>query len=635
MAHAPRARELPTRRVLSAAYSASSRSTSRRSCATPRPTPTASARSSRSARSASGRTRLGRLGPGASTASSALPDELAERIVKRRSSASDASSVGGEPDDVLDDFLDYIDDADAIVAYNGRSFDFPLLDEAIERLGEAIPQGVRRIDGLYLAHRSLAGPAAPARPLAAHQRRTLQRDPRAAPDRPHRPCRARRRRRLPLLADLCGSRPRRSRAGLRSRDARPLGRAARRRLGRCSSRWPPSRLPLSLLDGRGPGGARRQPRSRQGAPPARPPPLARRRSTSRPSATARVDIDRVVRPVRGEHSHARISQREMVAAMRSWSRDGRTPSSRRRPGPARASPSSRSPSNGSRPTPRNRVVLSTYTAPAPAPAAPRTSRPARGRGRARPHRDHLARQGRRQPLSARGARPGSGGLTAPPAASRRRGDFVGRPAASPSSRSTSPCGCSPRGTPVEEWEAHSVDPVDVEPFFERLPRRRPRGPSRRGPFLHFLSQAESRDYAAGEGAPAEHTSLVAEVSGGTASLVTNHALLLAPPRRLQRRRPDAARHRRGARARGRGDERARGDLDYGRDGGGARRAARVDPAAPAGAHATRTGATRNGCERRSDELEGFLDLETVPNLARRALDAAPPRPAPSATRSAS
>ena len=80
-------------------------------------------------------------------------------------------------------------------------------------------------------------------------------------------------------------------------------------------------------------------------------------------------------------------------------------------------------------------------------------------------------------------------ITAAPAAGRRRrGDFVGDPAFAELVVYLA-LRLLGQGNAVEEWEAHSVDPVDVEPFFDAYLAIRPRGPSRRGPFLHFLSQA--------------------------------------------------------------------------------------------------------------------------------------------------
>lgn len=99
-----------------------------------------------------------RFGPDAAWAASAPPfdrfvrlsDDLAARIVRddlRETIARD----GGDPVAVLADLLDYLEGADAIVAYNGRAFDFPLLDEALARVGAEVPPAIRRIDGLYLA----------------------------------------------------------------------------------------------------------------------------------------------------------------------------------------------------------------------------------------------------------------------------------------------------------------------------------------------------------------------------------------------------------------------------------------------------------------------------------------------------
>ncbi len=55
------------------------------------------------------------------------------------------------PREVLEEFSHYIADADLLVAYNGTSVDFPLLTDALHREGLAPPDGLRLVDGYYLA----------------------------------------------------------------------------------------------------------------------------------------------------------------------------------------------------------------------------------------------------------------------------------------------------------------------------------------------------------------------------------------------------------------------------------------------------------------------------------------------------
>ncbi|WP_431913416.1 DEAD/DEAH box helicase [Nonomuraea jabiensis] len=76
--------------------------------------------------------------------------------------------------------------------------------------------------------------------------------------------------------------------------------------------------------------------------------------------------------------------------------------------------------------------------------------------------------------------------------------------------------------PVTVWAAHSVDPVDLPPFFGEFA----------GPVLPFwlaaLSQSAADDYAADETRKiTQHTDSVSEALGGKRLILANHALLLA------------------------------------------------------------------------------------------------------------
>jgi RecQ family ATP-dependent DNA helicase len=77
------------------------------------------------------------------------------------------------------------------------------------------------------------------------------------------------------------------------------------------------------------------------------------------------------------------------------------------------------------------------------------------------------------------------------------------------------------GKPTEEWEARSVDRVDVPPFFaEYCPRRL-------SLYLASLSQAESEDYRMERGGIGRYTMTVREAIAARRLVVANHALLLA------------------------------------------------------------------------------------------------------------
>lgn len=77
------------------------------------------------------------------------------------------------------------------------------------------------------------------------------------------------------------------------------------------------------------------------------------------------------------------------------------------------------------------------------------------------------------------------------------------------------------GTPTEEWEARSVDPVDVPAFFDDYCGKR------RTLYLLSLSQARSGELEASSGGLAQYASTVAESLRNHRLIVANHALLLA------------------------------------------------------------------------------------------------------------
>src|SRR6266700_2908044 len=77
------------------------------------------------------------------------------------------------------------------------------------------------------------------------------------------------------------------------------------------------------------------------------------------------------------------------------------------------------------------------------------------------------------------------------------------------------------GKPTEEWEARSVDRVDVPPFFDEY------CPRRLSLYLATLSQAESEDYRTDRGGIGRYTQNVREALESRRLVVANHALLLA------------------------------------------------------------------------------------------------------------
>lgn len=74
---------------------------------------------------------------------------------------------------------------------------------------------------------------------------------------------------------------------------------------------------------------------------------------------------------------------------------------------------------------------------------------------------------------------------------------------------------------LEDWEARSVDGVDVPAFFDEYCR------GRRGLYLNTLSQAAIGEYAAGQDELSLHTDSVREALGTHRLVIANHALLMA------------------------------------------------------------------------------------------------------------
>ncbi len=80
----------------------------------------------------------------------ALP-ETAEIALERQEMRKSYLARREPPAIVLDRFRSFVADADVLVAYNGLSHDFPLLDQEFERAGLQGLRDQKRVDGLYLA----------------------------------------------------------------------------------------------------------------------------------------------------------------------------------------------------------------------------------------------------------------------------------------------------------------------------------------------------------------------------------------------------------------------------------------------------------------------------------------------------
>lgn len=80
---------------------------------------------------------------------------------------------------------------------------------------------------------------------------------------------------------------------------------------------------------------------------------------------------------------------------------------------------------------------------------------------------------------------------------------------------------SPTSTMLEDWESRSIDSVDIPAFFEEHSR------GRRSLYLATLSQAAIGEYRAGADELSLHTDRVAEALSDHRLVVANHALLMA------------------------------------------------------------------------------------------------------------
>jgi RecQ family ATP-dependent DNA helicase len=458
-----------------------------------------------------------------------LPDDLLERIVNPELRAR-IQDNGKPANAVLADLLEFIDDADALVAYNGRAFDFDLLDNALKAaFGHPLPRHIKQIDGLYLALAVWPVPPrdhALSRLINREQFDQIKRDleidltglvaHNAADD-------------CEMLIDLM-------RFAAAEVETWPDDKQALvRSVGARSHAW---QMLFALLPAQAPGirafdvtevrSTIADSLDATEKPPVRPTggPIAGEVDVTKLlSSGGGVDVDLVVSAVRKEAARVRQEQRDMVEAMRSWIAAGINALVEAPTGTGKTFAILANALDWLNEDRRNRVVISTFTKQLQrqladaiyalsesglAPGLIGTTSLIKGAS------NRLSLAGLVRALS---------DCTDPPKAPRRRIDFVGDPLFAELSIYLA-LRFVAKGTPVEEWEAHSVDPVDIEPFFETYLAGGPGKWSRRAKFLGYLSQAESTDYRPGEEAPAQHTSLVREVLGAHRLLITNHALLL-------------------------------------------------------------------------------------------------------------
>ena len=437
-----------------------------------------------------------------------------------------------DPAEALERLLTFLSDAEVLVAYNGFKLDFPVLVESLEREVHAgLPERLGLVDGYYLA---LA--VWPVPPRQHRLSELLKRYPEI---------------REQLDIDLDGLQPHNARddaqmlvdllrmaafwVGTWPPDLITLFEAA----GRQSLAWqllfslmgrPPTSATLDLLAVRSTLAA-----SLVNKPPLRVQPgqasllpvdVSALQGRERPGD---VDIDELVSAIRGEAAEARPAQRDMVTKLREWIAAGRPALVEAPTGTGKSLAAWAVALEWLAADPANRVVISTFTKQLQAQLAEDVWVLERT-GIVPGVIAHASLvKGATNRLSVQGLIRVLADLSRPDVGSRRvrRGEFLGDARFAELVLYL----CSrllAEANQVEEWEGHSVDTVDVEPFFGDYLYRRPGGQHglRLDTYLRFLSQAQGGDYDRADPEPAQHTSSVAEALADHRIVIANHALLL-------------------------------------------------------------------------------------------------------------
>lgn len=238
--------------------------------------------------------------------------------------------------------------------------------------------------------------------------------------------------------------------------------------------------------------------------------------------TSKVDIDRLVQSVKGEHSEARPAQREMVEQMRTWLDEDRKALVEAPTGTGKSYAILAVALDWLAADSRNRVVISTFTKQLQSQLAFDIERLGE---EAIPELVTVSDmiKGARNRISLRALVIALTDLTE--LASHRSG-----------ARGHRSFGDDPHfrdlvlyltlrfvadGKPTEEWESRSVDKVDVPAFFDDYCSRR------LGLYLASLSQADAGEYQADRNDLARYTLKVREALEQQRLVIANHALLLA------------------------------------------------------------------------------------------------------------
>lgn len=440
-----------------------------------------------------------------------------EAIKARYQSAAVPAAAGWS------DFLSYVADADMLVAYNGLKLDYPVIRESLEReqVG-SLPAHLELIDGYLLALSVW--------PIPPRQHRLFDLVKRYKFDR--------------LDIDL---------DGLQAHDALDDATVLvhlMRLAAYTVNRWPgdfktlvasvtrksaPWRFLFGLL-----------PRPPQAAElgagevrdtitealsvkeplrpaPDAPSPASRALDASMLMRDGRTDVNELVREVKrvdNQEAEARQSQIDMVDRMREWMTEGRTALVEAPTGTGKSYAILAVALDWLALDARNRVVISTFTKQLQSQLAKDIYALHRTGKVAGLIETASLVKGSTNRLSLRGLIRVLADLASGHVGADERGEFLGDPKLGELAVYLT-VRLLAEGTPVEEWESHSVDPVDIEPFWDGYLE------NRRSLYLRLLSQARSGDYEASDtGTIARHTSAVPEDLGRHRLVVANHALLL-------------------------------------------------------------------------------------------------------------
>ncbi len=461
-----------------------------------------------------------------------LPD-TADGLLDRADHRMRYEAEAQEPTDAYRAFLDFCTGADYLVAYNGTTFDFPLLDRELRGVGQAMPK-VKLVDGLYLALALWPVPPNQHRLRGLLERLGLDTGSGfwhdAVSD-------------AKALAIVL-------QAGTRVvRNWPPEVQALIVSAGRGSDAWemllglmesPPSselrsdsdirQAIRAGLSGRATLRAVARPKASDGeiavpkdepadVPP--PPPVARQLQVPARirRGDGRVDVFRLASAAKGQ-AEARRAQADMVEAMTEWVRDKRTALVEAPTGTGKSFAMLTVALDWLAADPNHRVVISTFTKALQQQLADDLQRLSETIPGLLDVADLVKGQANR--LSLRGLTLTLGDLVEPPRRGRRSRDDFSREPRYRDLVLFLTLRLFARGTETENWLARSVDTVDVPAFFEDYTYRRC------SLYLLHLSQAKAGDFEddAGE-AIAAYTASAREAIASKRLIIANHALLFA------------------------------------------------------------------------------------------------------------